>query len=519
MPISILRPSFKTVVAAIALPVICLAGINAAIPSPGHAADISSTLNQELGEILRGTGYRPNLRWDLQRPIDPRLVRIQTYGIEGSGLFRGKKYLVHNAREIESLSMRLAPGDQLVLVGNDWQDAKITFGGRGTPEAPILVCADEAAAPFAGASQITFYGEHLIISRLAFKGGIIDRSMAINEADEPPNPNGPAYGFLHDVVRLGADRDRPASHCIIDQLTIENVNSPGPEDWPRVITRYLLVNGHDNTVARSTFAHLRNYGEIIATGESPSAIPQRLHILDNRFIDRPRVDQEPCPYRHKIIQLGWGKLKAAPAGSLIQGNHFEDCASQVELVSIKVSDVFVRDNRFVRCRGAVNIRTGDRVLIQRNVFSGEDLPGTGGLRVAGCDHVIAGNIFSRLHPDEYSQMWPPPKPPTRFLAWTLSLVAADAEYSGTRNNFDEGAFGRVTNILITHNRFEQNTGRIALGSPTPSRSERLYLPRRIRLEHNTFGGDEKGTELFDYVAPDPTASLGREVFSYNNQFR
>jgi len=89
-------------------------------------------------------------------------------------------------------------------------------------------------------------------------------------------------------------------------------------------------------------------------------------------------------------------------------------------------------------------------------------------------------------------MWPPPKPPTRFLTWTLCIVAADAEVSGSD---DAGVvYGRAKNILISHNRFDHNAGRIVLGGPTPSLSNLQLMPCNIWIEHNTFAGDGKGTE-------------------------
>jgi len=317
-----------------------------------------------------------------------------------------------------------------------------------------------------------------------------------------------------DILRLGHGKERPADHSIINRVTIDNVNSAAPTDWTKVLVHYVIINGHDCTVANSTFTHLKNYGELISTSATPTAVPSRLHILNNRFIDRPRVDQETTPYRFKIIQVGGSGLKAAPSGSLIQGNLFEDCASFVELVSIKASDVFFRNNRLIRCEGAVNIRMGDRALIQDNFIDGENQPGTGGLRVAGRDHVIIGNTFKRLSPRKDNYMWPPPKDPTPYLTWTLTVVMADHEYSG----FEADTYGRSQNILLAHNRFEGNAGRIAMGSPTPTLSSVRLAPRNIWIEHNVFAGDGQGDKLFDYLPNDTTNALAAEIKAYHNTF-
>jgi poly(beta-D-mannuronate) lyase len=508
-------PLLAATVFGIASTVACGAAAAPAVPLVGSDTPL---LDAALHEALLGAGIRPALREDLQRPVDPRLLRIETLGLEASGLFRGQRHEARSADEVQALSRKLKPGDQLILIGSNWKDASFTFGGEGTWEQPILIRADPSAAPFSGVSGVTFFGCHLVIMNLTFRNGLITPAVSDISPDEAPNPNGPVADSLEDVIRLGAGDDRPADYCIVNRLTLDNVNSARAADWPRIITRYLRINGHDNTVANSTFAHLKHYGEVIATGEPPSTVPQRLHVLNSRFIDRPVLDGDPCPYRYKMIQIGWGQLKAAPAGSLIQGNLFEDCASHVELISIKASDVFVRNNRFVRCPGAVVIRMGDRALIQANLFDGEGRPGTGGLRVSGRDHAIIGNTFARLHPTENHWMYPPPAAPHRYLAWTLSLVASDAEVSGTRNEFGEGGYGRAQDILIAHNRFDRNSGRFAFGSAPPSRSPRQFLPRNIRIEHNSFSGDGKGDRLFDYLAPDPDGAMASTISVYNNGF-
>lgn len=458
----------------------------------------TKNLDASLQRILRTASIRPALREDLQRPVDPRLLRIESLGLKASGFFSGKRHEVRNAAEIEKLSGKLKPGDQLILTGSDWKDARFVFGGEGTPEAPIFIGAEKPdSVVLSGTSSARFHGSHLVIMNLTFRDGVI-------------------AGATRSVLALGLGKDKPANHCLVNRVTIENFHSAAPADWKTVLVNYLPVTGSGNTVANSTFAHLKNYGCIISTHDVPGAPMQQLHILNNRFIDRPRLDDDPSPYRYKIIQIGWSGIFSSPAGSLIQGNLFEDCSSHVELVSIKASDIFLRANRFVRCLGGVNIRTGDRALIQDNVFDGENRPDTGGLRVAGRDHVIVGNTFTRLRPAAGGQMWPPPKPPTPYLTWTIALVAADYEYSGAT----DAAYGQIRDTLISHNRFEGNAARIALGSPTPSLSTTQLMPHNVRIEHNTFSGDGKGNVLYDYTAPELASpdALASAVLAYNNRF-
>ena len=220
----------------------------------------TACLDAELQATLLSAGIRPDLRTDLQRPIDPRLLRLEALGVEGSGLFRGKRYEARNAREVAALSMCLLPGDRLILVGLDWVDSTFVFGGIGTMEAPILVMADTSAAPFSGASAMTFHGSHLVIMNLTLRGGVVTDSIPDTLFDEPPGANGPLTQPIKNLIRIGASKDQPADHFIIYGLTIDNVNSKDSNEWPRSITRYLRIDGTNNTVANSVFTRLMQIG-------------------------------------------------------------------------------------------------------------------------------------------------------------------------------------------------------------------------------------------------------------------
>src|ERR1039457_4923101 len=97
-----------------------------------------------LHKILATAGMKNPLREDRQRPIDPRLTKLETEGTTTSGLFPGKIHLVHNAKEIHALSEQVNPGDQVALTGSDWKDTRqIKFAAHGTEQAPILIRAEK----------------------------------------------------------------------------------------------------------------------------------------------------------------------------------------------------------------------------------------------------------------------------------------------------------------------------------------------------------------------------------------
>ena len=441
------------------------------------AAANAADFDEALRETLASSGIKNPLRLELQRPVDQRLLRIEEKGIEGCGLFTGNMHVVHSAAEARALSGKLSPGDQLVLAGTGWKDARFTFAGCGTAEAPILVRPEKpGSVVFSGAAEVGFHGSHLVITGLEFRNVTVTKKGTT-------------------VFHLGTGKEKPADHCIVHRIKIENCNSPDRADWPKVRMWYMSVRGPDNTVANSTFAGFQNYGQMLAAQDLPTNGLQRLHILNNRFINRPKLDDQNG---YEIIQVGWSGEKAGSAGSLIQGNMFENCDGEDEIITVKASDVVVRGNTFLGCQGALSLRHADRVLVQENVFDGNGKKNTGGVRLCGADHVVLGNTFRNL------------KKPSNYYYWTLSMMSADVELSGQSDGY-----GRTMNILIARNRFERNDARIAVGIyPRP---QYPLLPRNIRVIGNVFTGTT-ATSPFDYVAPDPTGALPQELHLSDNEF-
>jgi poly(beta-D-mannuronate) lyase len=300
------------------------------------------------------------------------------------------------------------------------------------------------------------------------------------------------------IFRLGRSEEDPAENCIVTDLRFENCGSPSPDDWPKLHLWLMNVRGRDNTVANSVFTGLKNIGQMLGAANLPAKGMQRLHVLNNRFRGRPKIDNQNG---YEITQIGWSGEKAGPAGALIQGNTFENCDGENEIISLKASDIVVRGNHLNGCQGVLSLRAANRVLVQDNLFDGKNKPNTGGMTIEGSDHVVIGNTFRNL------------KKPRNYYFWAIAMLAASAENYG--DNGDVAGYGRAKNILIAGNRFEQCDARIAAG--VYPRKEYPLLPRNIVVRDNIFTGTA-ATSAFDYIAPDPAGSLLKELHEKDNRF-
>lgn len=415
------------------------------------------------------------LRLDLQRPIDPRVAKIDAGEFGG-----GEVHVARAAVEVRALSGKLKPGDQLVLAGAAWKDARFTFEGRGTADAPIVIRPEKpGSVMFTGESAVTFHGEHLIVHDLAFVGVTVTKDNEV-------------------LFRVGNGVEKPANHCIFNRLRFENCGSTNPADWPKLKLWLMSMRGRGNTVSNSTFRGFKHIGQMIGAAELPKDGLQQLHLLNNRFIDRPKIDDQNG---YEILQIGWSGEKAAASGSLIAGNVFENCDGENEIVSLKASDVVVRDNQFLGSQGVLSLRSANRVLVQGNVFDGQGQENVGGITLEGANHVLIDNTFRRLVKQR------------NYYFWTIAMAAGSAENYG--DNGDVAGYGRPKNILITQNRFEHCDSRIAAG--TYLRKEFPLLPKNIRVEQNAFIGTKTNT-AFDFIADDPNGDLPKELHESANTF-
>lgn len=433
----------------------------------------------ELAKVIADAGMKNHLRLDLQRSIDPRLAKLKTGDVSQCGLFSGKTHVVRLAAEVDRLSGKLAPGDQLVLAAEGaWKDARFKFEGHGTMDAPILIRPEKpGSVVFTGESTVRFHGEHLIVHDLAFRDIHTTKNNVV-------------------VFGVGNGEAKPANHCLFHRLRFENCGSENPADRTQLHLWLMSMRGRGNTVAGCTFRGLQNIGQMLGAAEMPLDGPQQLHVLDNHFIDRPHLDNQNG---YEVIQIGWSGTRAAATGSLILGNTFERCDGENELITLKASDIVVRKNRFIASQGVLCLRTARRVLVQDNLFDGQGRENTGGVRLQGDGHIVIGNTFRDL------------KKPKDYYAWPISLMAADLETYGETDQL--GGYGRSRDILITRNRFEHCEKRIAAG--IYARKEYSLLPKNIVVRENVFAGTSEGS-AFDFIAADPSGEMRKELHESGN---
>ena len=278
------------------------------------------------------------------------------------------------AADQESFESALAaskPGDVIVLASGIWNDADLEFQASGQPGAPITLRAEAAGKTrLTGKSRLRIAGEHLVASGLWFE----------NPADE-------------EVIQFRADAKTHASHC---RLTECAVTDDGKQPAPGKEGRWLNLYGAGNEVDHCFFAGKRTKGTlaVVWLGFEPEG-GHRIH--HNHFGPRARLGKNGG----EILRIGDSKTSLRDARCVLEGNVFERCNGETEIISNKSCANIYRENVFLACQGTLTLRHGNRCLVERNWFFGQGAKETGGIRVIGEDHVVRGNYLQDLRGTEF----------------------------------------------------------------------------------------------------------------------
>ncbi|MEQ1862128.1 MAG: polysaccharide lyase 6 family protein [Chthoniobacteraceae bacterium] len=279
------------------------------------------------------------------------------------------EHRVATPAEIAAAAKVAAPGDTVVMKDGLWIDVKIIFETSGTEAQPITLRAETPGkVVITGNSIMRIAGKHLVVDGLSF-----ERCTG-----------------KEDVFEFRAHSKRHAYHSRLTNSAFIDCN---PTD-PKTETRWVSLYGTDNRVDHCYISGKTNRGTTLVVWLETDAVRHR--IDHNHFGPRPRLKVNGG----ETIRIGDSRTAEVNARCVVEANLFEECNGEVEIVSNKSSENIYRGNTFRRCEGALTLRHGHACIVEGNVFLGEGLPRTGGVRVIDADHRVTGNFFINLGGEE-----------------------------------------------------------------------------------------------------------------------
>jgi poly(beta-D-mannuronate) lyase len=261
------------------------------------------------------------------------------------------------------------PGDVFLLDDGDWNNIRLVLHAEGSAEKPITLRAKTPGrARFTGSSCVRISGKFVVVEGLAF---------------ENPRAEDDVFAFRTDTKHLAAD-------CVLRNCSI---NDDSEVDSTRS-SRWVSIYGARNRVENCSFAGKADVSAtlIVWVGSTPGE-----HVIRrNWFGPRKPLGKNGG----ETIRVGTSDVSLLNSRTIVEGNWFEECDGEVEVISNKSCENIYRQNVFDRCAGTLTLRHGDRCLVDGNIFLGQGKRSTGGVRVIGEDHRVVNNYFAGLQGDE-----------------------------------------------------------------------------------------------------------------------
>lgn len=354
--------------------------------------------------------------------------------------------------DIRAAMRRAGPGDVLVMADGVWRNKSIVFSGEGAIDNPITLRAQTPGKVIlSGESTLWAMGRHLVIEGIQFRDGGLGRSK-LNRLKQTP-------GGPQSVVTIGPGSDIRLTDCAIDAY-----NSPLEHRWVR-------LEGTDHEVDHCTFAGKTNRKPVLNLYR-PKSERHGHFIHNNYFAGRPPGDGNGF----ECLQLGTGLNADAIAGILVEHNLFARCDGEIEIISNKSGGNVFRGNVFRANRGTLTLRNGHGNIVEGNVFYGDGVEASGGIRITGRDNRIVGNYLEGL--------------------WGTKLRSAITVMTGTKDSPGKrGGYNQVDGTLIADNILVNNSQGLSVGMLGEKyRRGDVYPAINTSIENNLIAGAE-GTPL------------------------
>ena len=361
-----------------------------------------------------------------------------------SGQSMAKSWLVDTPKAYKKALKKVQPGDNIVLANGTWRDFEILFKGKGTEKNPITLTAEtKGKVIISGQSNLRLGGEYLVVSGLVFKNGYTPSSA---------------------VISFRQNKKNLAYHSRVSEVVIDNFNNPDKQESDYWVAMY----GQHNRFDHNYLVGKRNKGVTLAVRLDSKESQQNQHVIEyNYFGPRPIFGSNGG----ETIRIGTSHHSLTDSLTRVENNYFDRCNGEVEIISVKSGHNKIINNVFYESRGTLTLRHGHDNLVEGNVFFGNGVDHTGGIRVINENQIIRNNYLEGLTGYRFGS----------------GLTLMNGIYNSPINRYNQ-----VVNALIENNSVINVTNvQLAAGSD----KERTAPPKDTVIR-NTLFVNENGQQPF-----------------------
>ena len=283
-------------------------------------------------------------------------------------------YKVSTLTEYKEKVKTLLAGDTIVLANGVWNDTQLVFKGNGEQGKQICLMAETPGKVFMqGKSCLTLSGNYLSVSGLTFRNGMTPRGT---------------------VIEFRTSSKEYAYNSVVSNCVIDKFNQPAKDS----MDHWIGIYGKKNRVEYCYLGGKSNEGTTLVVWPNDSNSINNGHLIyRNYFGPRPRLGANGG----ESIRIGTSQVCHLSSGTIVDGNYFEHCNGEVEVISNKSCDNILVNNTFFECEGSLVLRHGNNSTVAGNWFIGNGKPFTGGVRVINEGHKIYNNFFYKLAGEDF----------------------------------------------------------------------------------------------------------------------
>ncbi len=277
--------------------------------------------------------------------------------------------LVTTQDEYREAVKQAEPGTRIVLANGTWKDFEILLTGHGTEDAPITLTAEtKGEVILSGQSNLRMAGKHLVVSGLVFRDG---------------------YSPTNAVISFRRTQGDYAYHSRVTEVVIDRFNNPEryeSDSW-------VLMYGKHNRFDHNHLEGKSNRGVTMAVRLNSEDSLENHHRIDhNYFGPRPVLGSNGG----ETLRIGTSHYSLSNSFTVVENNYFDRCDGEVEIISSKSGGNIIRGNLFFESRGTLTLRHGNDSVVENNVFLGNRVDHTGGIRVINKRQTVRNNYMYGL---------------------------------------------------------------------------------------------------------------------------
>lgn len=238
-------------------------------------------------------------------------------------------------------------------------------------------------------------------------------------------------------------------------------------------------------------------GALCVIGLEENIIPK--HTISYNYFSRPETiyDENSEPANEQAtIRIGDSSHSMQKGECTIKGNYFyKSNGEKQEIVSVKCCSNLLENNAFYESQGTLTLRHGNNNIVRNNIFIGNNIEDTGGIRIIGEGHVVEGNWMEKLN--------------------SVGYKAALCIVRGQENPSLSGYF-QVKNVIVRKNTFIDCNLAMHINYGSSSMTVPVV---ETKIENNVALAKDLSSYVVRYENSDPQAEISWENNTFYGKFK